>query len=79
MFKHTLGVQATTKVNKFSGIITSRSENLYGCNRYFITAKTTKDSKIPDGYWFDEDDVVVTGKGVTATPKNTGGPISKLC
>lgn len=78
VFKHDLGLQAVAKVTGLKGIITSRSECLYGCNRYYIQPKADKDNKIPDGWWNDEDDIEIVGKGVTATPKETGGPMSRI-
>jgi hypothetical protein len=79
MFKHTLGVEVESRVAKIKGIITSRSENLYGCNRYFVQPPAGKDGKYADGYWTDEDDLIVKGKGVTTPKKNTGGPMSRVC
>ena len=78
MFKHVLGVEVQAKVSGLKGIIVSRSENLYGCNRYYIQPKVSKDMKVPDGWWVDEDEVVYKGHGVTAKPKDTGGPISRI-
>lgn len=76
-FKHDLGSEVSTKVAKLRGIIVSRSECLYGCNRYYIQPPVDKDGKIPDGWWMDEDDIIYEGKGVEAKPRNTGGPMSK--
>lgn len=76
MFKHELGKEAETKTTKLKGVITARSENLYGCNRYYIQPPASKDYKVPDGWWVDEDDVNVLGGGVFAEPKDTGGPMS---
>lgn len=76
-FKHALGLEIQTRVAGLKGIITSRSENLYGCNRYFIQPKVVTDMKIPDGWWVDEDDVIVIGQGVAVTKKDTGGVMSK--
>lgn len=79
MFKHQLGKQVEAKVTKLRGVLTSRSENLYGCNRYFIQPAVGTEGKVPDGWWVDEDDIEIVGDGVTAKPKSTGGPMSKLC
>lgn len=73
MFKHELGVEIEAKVTKLKGIIVARAENLYGCNRYHIQPKVGKEMKVPDGWWIDEDDISVIGKGVVAKPKDTGG------
>lgn len=78
MFKHTMGVQAESKTMGLKGIITSRSENLYGCNRYYIQPKVGKDMKLPDGMWTDEADIIIKGIGVTAKKKKTGGMPSRI-
>jgi len=79
MFKHILGSKAKDIVTGLSGIIMARSENLYGCNRYFIQPAAGKETKVPDGWWVDEDQLRVTGTGVKAAKKDTGGPMSRLC
>lgn len=79
MFKHDLGVNVEARVTKLRGIVTARSENLYGCNRYYIQPPAGDDQKVPDGWWVDEDDIVVTGSGVNRVPKDTGGPMSRAC
>ena len=77
MFKHELGSKVETRVAKLKGVIVSRSECLYGCNRYFIQPEVEKDSKIPDGWWIDEDDIVVKGKGLVREEKRTGGMMDR--
>jgi hypothetical protein len=77
MFKHNLGLKAKARVSQLTGILTSRSECLYGCNRYFIQPPVGQDGKVPDGWWVDEDDVEIVGEGITTPPKNTGGPMSR--
>jgi hypothetical protein len=77
MFKHELGKEVKTKVRQLAGIITARSENLYGCNRYFIEPPMANGA-IPDGMWVDEDDVNIVGDGVFAAPKKVGGPMSPV-
>lgn len=79
MFKHELGVSVEAKVTKLRGIVTARSENLYGCNRYYIQPPVGEGSKVPDGWWVDEDDIQVLGIGVQVAPKETGGPMSRSC
>jgi len=78
-FKFACGKEVESRVTKLKGVITSRSQNLYGCNRYFIQPPVGADGKVPDGWWVDEDDITVTGDGVTARPKSTGGPMSRSC
>lgn len=77
MFKIELGKEVKAIVTGFTGIVMSRSECLYGCNRYHIQPKVGTDGKIIDGYWFDEDDIEVVGDGVKKTIRNTGGMISR--
>lgn len=78
MFKHALGVEVVTKVSELRGIITSRSECLFGCNRYFVQPKADKkDMKMAEGWWVDEEDIEVKGRGVNAPRKITGGPMSR--
>lgn len=82
-FKHSLGSEAESKVTKLRGILTSRSENLYGCNRYYIQPSANAEGKIPDGWWVDEDDITIVGRGLATAikkPRRTdGGPMSKVC
>jgi hypothetical protein len=76
--KHELGAKAKSKVVGMEGIITSRSENLYGCNRYFIQPRVGSDGKVIDGWWFDEDDIDIIELPVAKREhKNIGGPISR--
>lgn len=78
-FKTDLGAEVQSKVTKLRGVVTARSENLYGCNRYYIQPPVGDDRKMPEGWWVDEDDLDVVGPGVRASPKNTGGPMSRSC
>lgn len=77
-FAHELGSKVRSKVAGLEGIVTCRSENLYGCNRYYIQPRVAADMKVPDGYWVDEDDIEVIGAPKTERQaKNTGGPMSR--
>jgi hypothetical protein len=58
-FLHELGSEAESNISGFKGVITSRSEHLNGCNRYWVSPKVTKDGKLPDGYWFDEGELII--------------------
>ena len=78
MFTHNLGVEVETRVQRLKGIIVSRSENIYGCNRYYVQPKAGKDGKAIDGWWVDEDDIIVKSKGVSVKEKDTGGPMSQV-
>ena len=54
-----LGAVVESNINKFKGMVTSRSEHLNGCNRYWVSPPIDKDGKLADGYWFDEGELVV--------------------
>lgn len=64
-FKHLLGSEAKSKVTGFKGIIIARSECLYGCNRYLIQPKIDQEGKQPEPYYHDEEDIEITGKGIS--------------
>lgn len=77
-FKHELGSKVRSIVTGIEGTLTSRSENMYGCNRYFIQPRVGADGKLPDGWWVDEADVEVVEAPKTArVEKNVGGPMSR--
>lgn len=62
MFKIELGSEVKSDVCGFTGIATSRSEHLNGCNRYWVQPKIGKDGKMPDGNWLDEPELIVIKK-----------------
>ena len=80
-FKFENGVTVQDKVTQFEGVITARSEHLYGCNRYFVNPRAV-DGKMLEGYWFDEDSLVVQEvariEGDASNPEKPGGPHSTL-
>lgn len=57
-----LGVEAKSKISGFKGMVTSRSEHLNGCNRYWLEPKVNKDGTLMTGSWFDENELIVTTK-----------------
>jgi hypothetical protein len=69
MFKHKLGQEAKALSLGLIGILVARSENLYGCNRYYLQPQANREGKVPDGWWIDEDDVAVLGLGVLGLPE----------
>ncbi len=80
MFEHEMGIGVESRVQKLKGIITSRSENLYGCNRYYIQPQADKEGKAIDGWWVDEEDIKYKSKGISVPKKGEkipGGPMSK--
>jgi hypothetical protein len=66
MFKHELGQKAKDKITGFEGILTARVQFLTGCNRYSIQPQKLHDGKRLEGEYFDEDQIVITGKGILA-------------
>ena len=68
------------------GTITSRSESLYGCNRYYVQPQIGADGKVPDGWWVDEGDIKFIAVGLAHEAKEAaqkpaekrGGPASTV-
>lgn len=73
-----LGVKAQSRTLLLTGIINSRSQNLYGCNRYYIQPPVGEDNKVLDGYWVDEGDVLILAPCHEPDARNAGGPPSKI-
>lgn len=59
-FTIALGSIVKSNISGFKGMVTSRSEHLNGCNRYWVAPEIDKDGKLPEGYWFDEGELIVT-------------------
>jgi hypothetical protein len=78
-FMFELGCEVVSKISGFKGVLTSRSEHLNGCNRYWVAPKVGKDGKLPEGYWIDEAEIQVVKKS-NLKPKNQerGGFPSKI-
>lgn len=62
MFEHNLGDKVRCVISGIEGIITTRAQCLYGCNRYVVTPPA-KDGKPVDGVWVDEDAVEMVAPG----------------
>tara|TARA_R110000787_G_scaffold19874_15_gene59179 strand:- start:2501 stop:2764 length:264 start_codon:yes stop_codon:yes gene_type:complete len=78
-FKINNGDMVKSETTGITGVITARSDHLHGCNRYFVQPKAGKDNKYPDGYWFDEEDLLVTKSAVVQQGRtDRGGPPSRL-
>lgn len=74
MFKIELGSKVKSNITGYTGIVTSRSEHLNGCDRYWVQAHCDKDGKIPDGYWFDDGELEIIGKSkLTRKNRDNGG------
>jgi hypothetical protein len=78
MFKLELGIKVRDKVTGYTGIVTGRTEWLYGCRRYVVQSQEMKDGKPIESQSFDEDalEVIQTrNKHVDGhRPATTGGP-----
>ncbi len=89
VFRHNLGDRVRDRITGQVGIVTSRSEHLFGCARYWIEPQDLKDGKPIDGRWLDEDCIdvveasvikprfvrVMAADAVSSAPlERTGGP-----
>ncbi len=64
MFRHNLGDRVKDVISGQTGIVTSRSEHLFGCNRYWIEPQELKDGKPVEGRWLDEESIETQEAGV---------------
>ncbi|MBN2713193.1 MAG: hypothetical protein JXR97_12300 [Planctomycetes bacterium] len=79
VFTIELGSTVKSKVTGLKGVVTSRSECLNGCNRYYVQPKANKDMKVPDGWWMDEADLVVQKVPIiNRANQDRGGPSSRV-
>ncbi len=74
-----LGDKVRDRINGFTGVITGRSEFLYGCIQVLVAPLTiTPEGKHPDSVWLDEGRVEVIEEGAherpASAPIRTGGP-----
>lgn len=71
------GDHAKDRISGFKGIVTARSDHLNGCNRYYVSPPMEKGGTIPDSYWVDEADLIVTKKSTfgiqTPAKRERGG------
>lgn len=63
-FRHNLGDRVKDRISGLTGIVTSRSEHLFGCARYWVEPQELKDGKRVDGCWLDEDAIEVVEAAV---------------
>lgn len=81
IFTIELGSTVKSNISGYSGTVTSRAEHINGCNRYWVAASVDKTGKLPDpdGYWFDEGELIVTKKPSLKrkNPERGGFPSSK--
>ncbi len=70
-----LGSRVKDTISGFSGILTARTEWLYGCVRVAIEPEGLFEGKPIDTQWFDEPRVIELEKPVVEVQSNpTGGP-----
>ena len=65
-FVFSLGDKVKSRLTGLTGIVTTRSECLFGCNRYWVTPQELKDGKPVEGMWVDEDEIDCLQSGVIA-------------
>ena len=69
-----LGSKVKSKINGFTGIMTSRAVHLNGCTRCWIEPPLDKDGKLQSGSWFDEVELVLVEETKTElTNQDRGG------
>lgn len=64
-FKIDLGITATDRITKFTGIVISRIQYVTGSNRYQVQpveAAVDRTNKMFASEWFDEDRLLEEGK-----------------
>lgn len=70
-----LGNEVKSVISGFAGIAINRLEYLNGCIQYCVKPKgLTKEGKEKEGVYFDEEQLVVTGKGIKMVQRPGGGP-----
>ena len=79
MFEIELGVKVVSNTTGFKGVVTSRSEHLNGCNRYWVQPPCDKDGKLVDGAWHDENELIVkAGRRLPQKNQDRGGFPSRI-
>jgi hypothetical protein len=77
-----LGDRVRDPISGFVGIVTGRAEFLYGCVQLSIAPQETKDGRVLDTVWLDEDRVIVLETEALRPPASAatraGGPVSSL-
>jgi len=74
-FKFNLGEELRDKITGYQGVVSARTEWLYGCRRYTVQSREMKDGKPVDSLTCDEmamERVKVAPKGKKVA--STGGP-----
>lgn len=74
-FKHGLGDRVQDVVTGLKGIVMTRAEHVYGCNRYWVQPEEVKDGKAVEGQWWDEDQLKLVRRGVVAASVPEAPPL----
>ncbi len=72
-----LGMSVKDRVTGFKGIVTARVEYLNGCVQYLVKPKVNKEGKFMDSEWIDNQQLQVTGRGISVKPRKVGGYMGK--
>ena len=73
MFKIKLGSKVKDKVSGLTGIVTAQLRYISGCIQYGVVGKASKDDKIPDTHYLDENRLTVLSGGVELAQRPAGG------
>lgn len=79
MFIIDLGSKVKSDISGFIGTVTSRSEHINGCNRYWVDPGVDKDGKLREGTWLDEAELkTISITNLKRKNNNMGGFPSKI-
>jgi len=80
-FKYKLGAKVKDRVSGYKGIIDGRKQLLNGCLQYSVQAAVIEKGELVSGWWIDEAQLELIGKGLNAKPvkkSKTGGPMTRV-
>jgi hypothetical protein len=63
-FRFDHGDKVKDRISGLVGIVGTRADHLFGCNRYWVEPQELKDGKPVEGRWFDEDAIEIVEAGV---------------
>lgn len=68
-----LGRKAEDRISGFKGVVSAYTKFVNGCVRVCLSPKVDKSGALPDGQWFDIEQVAVSDKRVIDVSAQTGG------
>lgn len=85
-WEHELGATVRDRLTGVTGILTSRSEHLFGCLTYTMQPNAVKDGEPAKALWFDEGRLETVApptkemlaRRVEAVARSPGGPAEEL-